>query len=94
MPDVQRGEIVKAVVVPEPGQRFDRKAFDAYAREHLSKYKVPLVVEVIDGDLPRNFLGKVDRRKLREIGDRAGSGSQPAPVAVPMHAAAAAVQLR
>ena len=32
------------------------------------KHKRPKLIEVIEGDLPRNFLGKVLRRKLREAG--------------------------
>ena len=39
--------------------------FDAFAAQHLAKHKRPKIVEVLDGDLPRNFLGKVLRRKLR-----------------------------
>jgi long-chain acyl-CoA synthetase len=66
VPDLQRGEIVKAVVVPKRGRRFCRRAFDAYCEEHLAKHKRPRLVEVSDVDLPRNFLGKVFRRKLRE----------------------------
>ena len=91
--DAQRGELVKAFVVPEAGRRFDRKAFDAYARQHLSKHKVPLAVEIIDGDLPRNFLGKVDRRRLRESAMSPAVAETPQPVAVPIHAVAGA-QLR
>ncbi len=65
VPDPQRGEVVKAVLVLKKGHRFDRRAFDAFTEEHLSKHKRPRLVEVVD-DLPRNFLGKVLRRKLRE----------------------------
>ena len=67
VPDPQRGEIVKAVLVLKKGQRFDRRAFDAFVEEHLAKPKRPRIVELAD-DLPRNFLGKVLRRKLREPG--------------------------
>ena len=65
VPDAVAGEIVKAVVTLQPGVRFDRAAFDQHAAEHLAKHKRPKVVEVLDGDLPRNLLGKVLRRKLR-----------------------------
>jgi long-chain acyl-CoA synthetase len=66
VPDVKRGEVVKAVVVPHSRGRFHRSAFDAFCEEHLAKHKRPRVVEIIEADLPRNFLGKVFRRKLRE----------------------------
>lgn len=65
VPDAQRGELVKAVVVPDAN--FHRHAFDEYAKEHLAKHKRPMLVEIVDGDLPRNFLGKVYRRKLRDV---------------------------
>ena len=65
--DPERGEIVKAFVVVESGAEWD----EAVTREHcdrlLSKYKRPRQYEVCD-DLPRNFLGKVIRRELRDGG--------------------------
>jgi long-chain acyl-CoA synthetase len=63
--DAHCGEVVKAVVTLNPGIDFDRSVFDAFAVEHLSKHKRPKIVEVLEGDLPRNFLGKVLRRQLR-----------------------------
>jgi long-chain acyl-CoA synthetase len=65
VPDERRGELVKAVVVVKKGQRFSRASFDAFAQEHLAKFKRPRVVEVVSDDLPRNVLGKVLRRVLR-----------------------------
>ncbi|MGE3314321.1 MAG: AMP-binding protein [Planctomycetaceae bacterium] len=64
VPDGEKGELVKAVIVPEPG--FDRHVFEEFAKEHLSKHKRPVLIDMVEGDLPRNFLGKVYRRKLRE----------------------------
>jgi long-chain acyl-CoA synthetase len=66
LPCPERGEKVAAMVAVRKGERFDRAAFDAFCREKLAKHKRPRVVEIVDGDLPRNFLGKVLRRKLRE----------------------------
>jgi long-chain acyl-CoA synthetase len=66
VPDAQRGELVKAVVVPKDGNRFSRRAFDEFARQHLEVHKRPRVVEVVAGPLPRNPLGKVLRRVLRD----------------------------
>jgi long-chain acyl-CoA synthetase len=66
VPDPQRGEVVKAIVVPKPGSQVLEREFEAYCQEHLAKHKRPRVIEIADGDLPRNFLGKVFRRKLRE----------------------------
>lgn len=64
-PDAKCGEVVKAVVSVQSASAFDRTAFDAYASEHLAKHKCPKMVEVVEGELPKNFLGKVLRRKLR-----------------------------
>jgi long-chain acyl-CoA synthetase len=52
--------------VPKDPRRFSRRAFDEFAREHLAHHKRPRVVEVTRGPLPRNPLGKVLRRKLRD----------------------------
>ena len=75
VPHPQRGEVVKAALVLKKGQRFSRRAFNCFAREHLAKHKRPQVVEIVD-DLPRNFLGKVLRRKLREEGRQASSNEK------------------
>jgi long-chain acyl-CoA synthetase len=66
VPDPDRGELVAAVVVPRPGISFNRRAFDAFARQHLEVHKRPRKVEVSQSPLPRNALGKVLRRLLRE----------------------------
>ena len=64
-PDPVCGEVVKAVVSVSESGKFDRSVFEKYATEHLAKFKRPRIVEVFEGDLPKNFLGKVLRRKLR-----------------------------
>ena len=64
--DAKRGELVKVIVVPETEPAFDRAVFDQFCEERLSKHKRPRLFELCSGDLPRNFLGKVLRRELRE----------------------------
>ncbi|HWL10355.1 MAG TPA: long-chain fatty acid--CoA ligase [Planctomicrobium sp.] len=66
VPDERKGEIVKAVVVMEPGKAFNKDDFNAYAHKHLSAQKRPRIVEEQTQELPRNFLGKVLRRELRK----------------------------
>ncbi len=66
VPHHECGELVKAVLVLNPSARFDRKAFDAFCKDNLAAHKRPKLVEIVSGDLPRNFLGKVLRRQLRE----------------------------
>jgi long-chain acyl-CoA synthetase len=75
-PDEQRGEVVKAFVVWEPGRKWDEQSLRAFCRERLSKHKRPRIYQQCHGDLPRNFLGKVIRRELRETSDHAAS-NQP-----------------
>jgi long-chain acyl-CoA synthetase len=66
LPDEERGELVTAIVVPKSGKHFNRRAFDEFAREHLEVHKRPRVVELSHTPLPRNALGKVLRRVLRD----------------------------
>ncbi len=65
-PDEAAGELVKAIVVLEAGKKFNRREFDAFARHNLSAQQRPKIVETRTIDLPRNFLGKVLRRALRD----------------------------
>jgi len=65
VPDAERGEVIRALVVPRNGQ-LDVAALKRYCSEHLGKHKQPRQIQVVP-NLPRNFLGKVLRRKLREI---------------------------
>jgi long-chain acyl-CoA synthetase len=66
IPDRERGEIVKAVVALKPGADVEMGALWIYCEKHLAKHKRPRLIEIAGSDLPRNFLGKVFRRKLRE----------------------------
>jgi long-chain acyl-CoA synthetase len=65
VPDAERGEVVKALLVARTGRHIDLGALDGYCKLHLGKHKRPRAVEVV-AELPKNFLGKVLRRKLRE----------------------------
>jgi fatty-acyl-CoA synthase len=66
-PDERRGETVKAVVVLKPEHRGTARAEDiiAWARENMSAYKVPRVVEFVEA-LPRSGTGKIQWRQLQE----------------------------
>lgn len=65
-PDPRRGETVMAHIVLEPGVAWDESAIRDHCATHLAKYKQPRIFQQCVGDLPRNFLGKVIRRELRE----------------------------
>jgi long-chain acyl-CoA synthetase len=77
-PDAERGEAVKALVVPRSGEKLDVAALEAHCRLHLGKQKRPRSFEVVQ-ELPKNFLGKVLRRKLREAPPSANGHSDKAP---------------
>ncbi len=59
------GEVVKAVVVPQPGAQVDKRELKRFCSEHLASYKVPQSFEIRES-LPRNPSGKVVKRELRE----------------------------
>ncbi|MGA9335631.1 MAG: hypothetical protein WBV39_15230, partial [Rudaea sp.] len=58
-------ESVKALVVKRAGHELDADELIAWARQQMSAYKVPHVVEFVAG-LPRSGSGKVEWRKLQE----------------------------
>jgi crotonobetaine/carnitine-CoA ligase len=65
-PDATREEAIVAFVVAETsGAVHEDQVFDQCA-EYLSDYKRPQFVEFLDA-LPVNFLGKVERKLLREV---------------------------
>jgi long-chain acyl-CoA synthetase len=65
IPDDERGEVVKALVVPRAGAKLHPASLEAYCLEHLGKHKRPRQIEIVR-ELPKNFLGKIQRRRLRD----------------------------
>jgi len=59
------GEGVVAVIAPKPGVQLDEKGVQAALANELAKYKQPKRV-FITNDLPRNAMGKVQKKDLRE----------------------------
>jgi long-chain acyl-CoA synthetase len=66
IPDPYRGETVKAFVVPKEGETLTAEEVTAFCKEKLAAYKVPKIIEFMD-ELPKSAIGKVLRRKLREM---------------------------
>ena len=66
IPDPHRGETVKAFVVTKPGENLTEEEVIAFCRQNLAAYKAPKMVEFME-DLPKSTVGKVMRRKLREM---------------------------
>lgn len=73
VPDERRGEAVKAFVVCEPSACPSEAQFRSFAEQHLAKHKRPQIVEFVE-QLPKNFLGKVLRRHLRDTDEAADAG--------------------
>jgi long-chain acyl-CoA synthetase len=65
VPDAERGEIIKALVVPRTDGSLDVAALENHCAQHLGKQKRPRHIEVVR-ELPKNFLGKIQRRRIRE----------------------------
>jgi len=66
VPDKYRGETIKAFIVVKPGETLTEEEVIAYCKQNLAAYKVPQRVEFMD-ELPKSVIGKVLRRKLREM---------------------------
>jgi long-chain acyl-CoA synthetase len=66
LPHERLGEEVAAVVRLHEGSAADADALRAFVAERLAAFKVPTVVRLTNGPLPRNATGKVLKRELRE----------------------------
>jgi long-chain acyl-CoA synthetase len=65
LPSTHSGEDVVAAVILKPGFELDEDGIRAFAREHLTPYKVPRHVIAVD-ELPKSLIGKTLRRVVRE----------------------------
>lgn len=65
VPHPDFGEAVIAVVVPQPGATLDGEALVATLKDRIAHFKVPKKV-FIEPELPRNTMGKVQKKLLRE----------------------------
>jgi len=63
VPDARRGEAVRAVIVPRPGETLTAEEVQAYCRQRLADYKVPRQVE-FRAALPKSEVGKILKREL------------------------------
>ena len=65
IPDLQRGENIKAYIVLKPGETATPDEIIEFCRKNLTRYKVPREVEFRD-TLPKTLVGKILRRALRD----------------------------
>lgn len=67
VPDEERGQVVKAFVVPKPGVTADdalAKALQEWVKAQIAPYKYPRRIEFVQA-LPRTETGKLQRFRLR-----------------------------
>ena len=70
IPSVEWGQTVKAFVVKRPGQNVTAPEIVEFCRTRLASFKRPEAIEFIEA-LPKNPLGKILRKELRDKGDAA-----------------------
>ncbi|MCK9486144.1 MAG: long-chain-fatty-acid--CoA ligase [Dehalococcoidia bacterium] len=67
VPDVEWGEVVKAILVPGGGDMRPSEAdLTEYVKSRLASYKAPASYQWVD-ELPKNHLGKILKNDLREM---------------------------
>lgn len=66
VPDPKRGESIKAAIVLKSGETMTVNEVRDFCKKNLSAYKVPVAVEFMK-ELPLTAIGKVDRKKLRQM---------------------------
>lgn len=64
VPDPKWGEVVVAFVQARPGAELDVDVLQELCRRNLTSYKRPSAIQALDA-LPKNPLGKLDKRSLR-----------------------------
>ncbi len=65
IPDETWGEEPRAVVIPKKGEKPTEEEIMEHCRKHLASFKRPRTVVFVD-DLPRNPMGKLVKKDIRE----------------------------
>ena len=65
-PDPKWGEVPVAIVVSKPDQALDQDELLAFLQKRLGKFKLPRLIEFVEGPLPKTGTGKILKRELRE----------------------------
>jgi acyl-CoA synthetase (AMP-forming)/AMP-acid ligase II len=66
LPDEKYGQTVAAVVQPREGQKVELEELRGFLRSHLSGYKLPRVLTLVD-EIPRNPTGKAQYPRAKEL---------------------------
>ena len=73
VPDPDWGEVIKAIIVPKPGQQPEPEEIVKYTKDRLASYKAPTYFAFVE-ELPRNPMGKVLKTELRKLYGKPGNG--------------------
>lgn len=73
VPDAEWGEVIKAIIVPNKGEKPDPAELVAYTKARLASYKAPTYFAFVE-ELPRNPMGKVLKTELRKKYGSSGNG--------------------
>jgi fatty-acyl-CoA synthase len=65
-PDSKWGEVPAAIVVLKPNQQLSSHELIAFLEKQLAKFKLPGIVQFVEGPLPKTGTGKILKRELRE----------------------------
>jgi long-chain acyl-CoA synthetase len=65
--DYTYGEDIKAFVVLKPGEEATAEEITDYCRTRLKTFKTPKELQFVES-LPKNLVGKVERKELRKLG--------------------------
>ncbi len=76
VPDLYRGETVKAFVVLRPGAALTAEALLAFLKDHLSPIEMPKQVEFRES-LPKTLIGKLSKKELVEEERAKREGAAP-----------------
>ncbi len=75
LPHERLGEEVAAAVLPRKGFPLTADELQTHVAARLAAFKVPSVIEIVDGKLPRNAAGKILKREIRDaLAERMGRG--------------------
>jgi long-chain acyl-CoA synthetase len=83
VPDLHRGEIVKAFVTLRPGEALSAAGLRAFLKDKLAPFEQPRQIE-FRTELPKTFLGKPSRRRriaeeMRRLNDDPNAAQTVAP---------------
>ncbi|MBM3776318.1 MAG: AMP-binding protein, partial [Acidobacteria bacterium] len=65
-PDPKWGEVPAACVALKPGQKLGPEELLTFLETRIARFKLPRVVEFVEGPLPKTGTGKIVKRELRE----------------------------